>query len=473
MKPEDSKKQNNTKNQRNQKNRNNQANQGFDWNAMIDFCRRNMKYIAVGIVILILIIVLAVVSTRKDGGSKEEPDQVGELTQNERGDQEEFQVDAIPEINTLIQNYYTAYAAGDVAGMEACATPISDLEKGYIGLVSQYIAGYQNIKCYTKKGLAEGEYAVSVSMDMSFEGAASTAPGLEFFYVRTNEAGAYYIDNLYSQFNLRNRELELDSQVTAFISAYEQQEDFVKLSSEIQQKYEEALAADEALNTIANQTVPEVLKNWESGLGNGDGIVTPENPEGQVAAENPEQTGPGEAPAENPDAQSPEGPQQPEEPQVPSETVYATDNVNIRKEPREDAEKVGSAVAGQSFTRSGMTEDGWSEISYNGGTAYIKSEFLSTEAPAESSQGENNMGNADNSNNNNENSGLNYVPDGITITLNSAMNVRTSMSEDADKIGTAQIGDTVKVVLSYREGWTKVEWNGKTGYIKTDLLLNN
>lgn len=469
MKPGDSKKQNNSKNQRNQKNQNNQTNQGFDWNAVIDFCRRNIKYIAVGIVIVILIIVLAVVSTRKEAGPKEGPGEIGELTQGEKGGQEEFQVDAIPEINTLIQNYYTAYAAGDVAGMEACATPITDLEKGYIGLVSQYIAGYQNIKCYTKKGLAEGEYAVSVSMDMSFEGAESTAPGLEFFYVRTNEAGAYYIDNLYSQFNLRNRELELDSQVTAFISSYEQQEDFVKLSSEIQQKYEAALATDEALNTIANQTVPQVLKNWESGLGNGDGIVTPENPEGQVAAENPDQTGPGEGPAETP-AENPEETQQPEAPQVPSETVYATDNVNIRKEPREDAEKVGSAIAGQSFTRSGMTEDGWSEISYNGGTAYIKSEFLSTEAPTEPAQGENQTDNSDSSN---ENSGLNYVPDGITITLNSAMNVRTSMSEDADKVGTAQIGDTVKVVLSYREGWTKVEWNGKTGYIKTDLLINN
>lgn len=470
MKPEDSKKQNNPKNQKNQRN---QANQGFDWNVVIDFCRRNIKYIAVGIVIVILIIVLAVVSTRKESGPKDGPGQaIGELEQGEKGEQEEFQVDAIPEINTLIQNYYTAYAAGDVVGMEACATPITDLEKGYIGLVSQYIAGYQNIKCYTKKGLAEGEYAVSVSMDMSFEGAESTAPGLEFFYIRTNEAGAYYIDNLYSQFNLRNRELELDSQVTAFISTYEQQEDFVKLSSEIQQKYEAALAADAALNTIANETVPQVLKNWESGLGNGDGIVTPENPEGQVAAENPDQTGPGGAPAETP-TENPEEPQQPEEPQVPSETVYAIDNVNIRKEPREDAEKVGSAIAGQSFTRSGMTEDGWSEISYNGGTAYIKSEFLSTEAPTESTPSENNTENTDNSDSNNENSGLNYVPDGITITLNSAMNVRTSMSEDADKIGTAQIGDTVKVVLSYREGWTKVEWNGKTGYIKTDLLVNN
>ena len=32
------------------------------------------------------------------------------------------------------------------------------------------------------------------------------------------------------------------------------------------------------------------------------------------------------------------------------------------------------------------------------------------------------------------------------------------------------IRDRVTVVMSYAEGWTKVKWNGETGYIKTSLL---
>ena len=47
------------------------------------------------------------------------------------------------------------------------------------------------------------------------------------------------------------------------------------------------------------------------------------------------------------------------------------------------------------------------------------------------------------------------------------------MSETSDRVGTTAIGDTIKVILSYEEGWTKVEWNGQTGFIKTELLLNN
>ena len=50
------------------------------------------------------------------------------------------------------------------------------------------------------------------------------------------------------------------------------------------------------------------------------------------------------------------------------------------------------------------------------------------------------------------------------------MNIRKSMSEDADKVATAFAGDTVTVIMSYQEGWTKVSYKDITGYIRTDLL---
>ena len=59
------------------------------------------------------------------------------------------------------------------------------------------------------------------------------------------------------------------------------------------------------------------------------------------------------------------------------------------------------------------------------------------------------------------------------LTANNVYNVRTSMSVTSEIMGSTAVGDSIKVVLSYAEGWTKVEWNGKTGYIRTDLLLQN
>lgn len=455
-------------------------NQDLDRKKIVDFCGKNIRYIAAGVILIILVIVLAVTvagANKNKEGQKEENVAGEEIPQDTEKDQEaenkpeEFAVDAIPEINTLMQNYYTAYASGDTAALEACVTPLTDLEKSYIGIMSQYATGYENIHCYTKKGLADGEYAVSVTSDMRFEGIENTAPGLSFFYIRTNESGAYYIDNVYSPFNLEKREVTLDSQMESFIAEYEAQEDVAKLASDTQVKYEAALTADEALNTMITQTIPQALR---------DGSGNPEE-EAKEPSENPEEGSQEPKDDQTEEPKEPEGgqedgnqapeeeQQEPEADQNTSETVYAISNINIRKEAREDSDKVGSALIGQSFTRTGTTEDGWSAIEFDGGKAYIKSEYLSTEKP-EVPEGEEPQQTEEN---NGDNGGVNYVPEGKTLTLNNAMNIRKSMNEDAEKVGTAAPGDTITVILSYKEGWTKVEWNGTTGYIRTDLLLNN
>lgn len=60
------------------------------------------------------------------------------------------------------------------------------------------------------------------------------------------------------------------------------------------------------------------------------------------------------------------------------ETVYIkNDDVNIRKSP-EDGEVVGKANTGDSFKRTGYS-DKWSRIEYNGETAYVSSDFTTTE----------------------------------------------------------------------------------------------
>ena len=63
-------------------------------------------------------------------------------------------------------------------------------------------------------------------------------------------------------------------------------------------------------------------------------------------------------------------------------TVYATQTVNVRKEPGTDAEILGKLEAGDSVTRI-SEQDGWSTVQYNGETAYIKSDYLTTETPSE------------------------------------------------------------------------------------------
>ena len=59
---------------------------------------------------------------------------------------------------------------------------------------------------------------------------------------------------------------------------------------------------------------------------------------------------------------------------------------------------------------------------------------------------------------------------GQEITLANTVNVRESMSETASKVAVAYAGEQVTVIESYADGWTKVNYNGKQGYCKTEYL---
>ena len=50
------------------------------------------------------------------------------------------------------------------------------------------------------------------------------------------------------------------------------------------------------------------------------------------------------------------------------------------------------------------------------------------------------------------------------------MNLRSKMDANSSKEAVVYAGEKVTVVMSYAEGWTKVKYKNKEGYIRTDLL---
>lgn len=65
------------------------------------------------------------------------------------------------------------------------------------------------------------------------------------------------------------------------------------------------------------------------------------------------------------------------------ETVWTTDAVNVRTNADSSSEKVGSLTSGSSIIRTGICENGWSRVDYNGTAAYIHSDYLTTSEPAQ------------------------------------------------------------------------------------------
>lgn len=67
-----------------------------------------------------------------------------------------------------------------------------------------------------------------------------------------------------------------------------------------------------------------------------------------------------------------------------NETVYSTGNVNVRKSYTADSDKIDSLTKGQKLTRTGVGDNGWSKVSYDGSVGYVKSSLLTTEEPKKS-----------------------------------------------------------------------------------------
>lgn len=64
-----------------------------------------------------------------------------------------------------------------------------------------------------------------------------------------------------------------------------------------------------------------------------------------------------------------------------NETVYATASVNVRSSYSTSSSIIGGLDEGQSVTRTGIGDNGWSRISYNGSTAYVSSDYLTKTKP--------------------------------------------------------------------------------------------
>lgn len=229
-----------------------------------EFCSDNKKYVGVAAVLLCLIILLAVVTAngKKD---KKENTEVTEQTQVSVEDfqfETEYTDDKKDEITQLLQNYYTAYVSADLDTLANIAYPMTDNEKSYIGVVSQYYETVSDITVYSKAGLENGSYFVSVENNIKFYGVDTVAPTLDFFYIATDDNGQLYINNVYSNFNRTYAEEELDSGIVSLISKYTSDSDFANLQESVQSKYDEAVNSDANLKEMLETTLTGAIKQW-------------------------------------------------------------------------------------------------------------------------------------------------------------------------------------------------------------------
>ncbi len=263
--------------------------------------------------------------------------------------------DAYPEVNELVQKYYDYMSAGDVDGLSSVEDQISEEEQNRILRSKDLVEGYQNISCYTKKGMEDGSYLVFVYYELKFSQIDTAAPGLSPMYIYTNDEGNLVIFNG-----------EASDELNTFVENAAKEDDVLALREEVKAKYEEAKAADENLAKQEERYLKIAQATEEAS--------TEETTE-ETAEETAEET----QTEENTEAEE----SQTEEASADSSAATAqnretrfTESVRLRAEASTEAEYLGTAFQGESVTQIESYENGWSKISYNGKECYCKTEFL-------------------------------------------------------------------------------------------------
>ena len=354
------------------------------------FCAENKKYVGVAGVLVGLILILIVVVAGGNNGrqSNTEAGSQTEISVKDFEFEKDYTNDAKDDISTLLADYYKAYVGDDLDTLGKLATPMSDNEKSYIGVVSQYYESVNDITPYTKNGLKKGTYFVSVKNSIKFTGVDTQAPTLDFFYIETGKDGKLFINNVYSNFNRTYCENELDDDIMELISKYTASSEFADLHEEVQKAYEQAGGSDANLKTMLETTLTGAIKQWytSSGIANlkksdADTQTTEaDTQQADDASQSGDQQTTDANAGQTTDTNA-ANQQTAEQPQAPAEyQVVTKDVVKVRDGASTDAKELGLLKEQVTLTAYG-TEGDWTIVSYSAGTngrAYIKTENLQT-----------------------------------------------------------------------------------------------
>ncbi len=379
-----------------------------------------------------------------------------------------MQENAYPEVNALIEEYYTASANGDADTIASIYKGLEETELLKAVAAADYIDEYQNITVYTKTGPVAGSFAAYVYNEVKLYDYEKAIPGLDSFYICTDDAGKLYINGDIAE----SSEIEYLKQINL-------QADVIDLNNKVATIYNDMVNSDE--------TLAELLTTMRSELQVSVGEALATSEANALASEDSEEEK-DDAAIEASSATN----------TVTTHTIRATDVVNIRKSDSETADIISKTSRGDEFKQLEALANGWSKIEYKGSVAYVKTEFFEvvgeetveveadSDAASEGTKAESTATDADTDNNatgtgsdtgkNNASSESSSNGTKVSSTATGKMQVsdtvrlRQSQSTDSDVLKMIYAGSTVNVVEQYSNGWAKVEYSKKTGYIKSEFL---
>ena len=376
----------------------------------MNFKNRVKLFLPICVIIIVAISVLAILLTREDSRLVNETATVSnDETVSALSAENVLEGDKHPKINEVVVKYLEALAAGDVDTIASITNNMNDIERIRVTELSKYIESFPEYNVFTKIGPTENSYIVYAAVRVQFDGLETLVPGIYCFYVCTDEAGNYYFN-----------EGVLTEEEQVYIDAINADASVETLMNSIETEYQ-ALLYD-------NETVRNYVELMQSEIRSavGETLVN--------AAATPD-------PNANADPTL----------LYTSCQAITTDTINVRSSDSEAADKLGKLSKGTTIDVIEVRVNGWSKIQYQGKDAYVKTNYLEIIEP------EDPAGTGDN------------VANG-KVKANTTVNVRSQANTTSTRIGQVLEGETIDWIADVENGFSKVIYDGKVGYVKSEYL---
>ena len=173
-----------------------------------------------------------------DAEPTSEPEAADDTSNTENTDNTavSFDADNVPEVSTVLEQYYTALGARNINGLFAVTDNLTAEEQAQIEAESD-VESYGDVKAYTISGPSDGTYIAFVSSRCKYLGINQTLPMLSEYYLYTTEDGSLKIMD----------DTDSDAAVTEAMKAALENEEVKNLIEQVQNDYQNALDADASL----------------------------------------------------------------------------------------------------------------------------------------------------------------------------------------------------------------------------------
>ncbi|WP_434311559.1 SH3 domain-containing protein [Hominifimenecus sp. rT4P-3] len=336
------------------------------------------SYIILAVICLIVIAAVVVV-LKLSSGKSGEGNSEGATSAATEAPTSPWQENGNEAVVQLVNQYYLALKTTDMATlqniMDAGSLPTEDT----VVKMNGYIEDYQNITCYTMAGDQEGEFALYIAYDAKFKDVNTLAPGLTPAYVVTDSAGVLRLMTV--------EQIQADQRIVTYMNQVSADDKIEQLGKDILNKFNEALAADPALNAL---------------VGNGSSTTEAGDTQAPESTDQPEGTSPAES--STPEATTTQAPET-----TPQETttaaqggentfteqstgmvfqntdtmMYTNNEVKARKAPSTDGDDFSVVAAGTKVHVIGKS-DSWYRVYLpdgDGTPRYIRSDLLVLDNP--------------------------------------------------------------------------------------------